>query len=188
MKKILIIVSLLFAVNTAAAENLLRGRAKFGPRGESVPYIEMHTLSAQSEKELINKTSVWMRNFTRTSGYEACANICHSPTTNMFAHVLATSNSQIGCAVSNNRCPSGFVPLGRTIHSHPNHGDALVMNNADREFLRARSPGQHIRRRHRMSAQANQFSEIDYIGGAGYLVTMQNVWYQEGRGTEKKIE
>lgn len=170
---------------SAHSTDLTHARAKFGPRGETVPYIEMRTMTQSTERGLVEMGAEWLRRFTQSSGYEGCANICATPTRTAFGMILATSHAQIGCALVDQRCPSGMTPVGRSIHSHPMPPSHLVLNDHDREFVRARRSGQAVRRYERMSIQRDRFSKEDLASGPGYLVTSDNIWFQERGKTVK---
>lgn len=123
--------------NSNAPSSLQCGYFKLKQSGQKIFSSEIHSVKASSEEDLVQKTEEWMRNFTKTSGHEACANICKSPE-GEFSAIFTTSHSQIGCAVSRDRCLDGFSPAGRTIHSHPALplSNSIVLSKTDQLFFK----------------------------------------------------
>ena len=182
MTRFLVLSFIVFLSGMAVASDRNRsGYAQAGSRGEQVFVSEMHTISAPTEKALVLKATDWMRNFTKSSSYEACANICRSPTSGEFSAILSSSHSQIGCGISRDRCPEGFVPVDRTVHSHPMSGNSLVLNDQDRQFMRVRVPGRHVPQNLRFRADPRVFSKDDFDAGPGYLITEDEVLFQDGK-------
>lgn len=184
MNKLMVVFLVAMTFGSAFAGNTHEtGYARVGDRGDKVLLAEIHTMRAPTEEELVNKAAGWMKNFTQTSSFEACANICKSQTSNEFAAILSSSHSQISCGVSRDRCPEGFVPVDRTIHSHPHVelSNTIVLNEQDRSFLRARSSGRQIPQKMRFRADPRTFSKEDMEAGAGYLVTADRVLFQDGK-------
>ena len=156
-------------------------RVSFGDGGRQVSVVKLETLIAapnESDEQFLLRAGLTFRDFTSASGFEACAQLCHSPE-GLAGLLITTNSSHIGCAVVD-RCPLGMLPSGLTIHSHPQQPNYLV-NEADRVFLAARHPEQAIGKRSRrtVSIQAG-FSFYDYQWGPGYLVDGNLLRYQEG--------
>ena len=74
-----------------------------------------------------------------------------------------------------------MVSTGETIHSHPQE-KRYVVNQNDVIFSNFQ-----FKRGERRSVTPDRFSNLDYSGGAGYLVTSGELRYQKGRGHERVI-
>lgn len=162
--------------------------AVVGKRGEKVPAMKVADVvmkEGETEQEFLLRSAIWLRNFTATSGYEACSNICRSPDGQKGLRVI-TSNSQMGCAVID-VCPENMSMTTENIHSHP-VSYRLNLNPNDRVLLMAR--GTSMKKpdvRIFNNRNPDVFSKEDFQAGSGYLVTRTKVWYQNGLGTEKII-
>lgn len=180
--------SCIFAILAALCMPAHAQRVGFGEQGQHVAVIKVGSLIAspgESDERFLLRAGSTFRDFTAVSGFEACAQLCHSPE-GLAGLLITTNNSHIGCAVVD-RCPLGMLPSGLTVHSHPQQPTYLV-NEADRVFLAARHPEQAIGKRSRrtVSTQAG-FSLYDYQWGPGYLVDGDLLRYQEGRKSTRII-
>lgn len=176
---------LFFCLTVDAAAATLR----FGQRGETLPVFKVTTFYSQEGETLdafALRMGVWFRNFTTTSGYEACGLIFASSTEEgKWALPIFTNNSQIGCAMPETTL-EGYALTKETIHSHP--VEKMVEPNAnDRIFLQGQSDRFHVERRQRRNVDPRTFSNTDFAGGPGYLVTDGKVLYQAGPKSVREV-
>lgn len=159
-----------------------------GDRGERIPVLPVATQLSQageSKDAFVMRMGMWFRNFTTTSGYEACGYLAQS-STGQYGVVINTSNSQLGCGLVGT-VPPGFTRLDETIHSHP-VVKRLDINANDRAFLQARQASfKPVPQRMRTNVDPRVFSKEDYASGPGYLVTDERVLYQRGAGTAQEV-
>lgn len=178
------VLSLVLALPAGAASV---GRASIGGQGEYAPVIAVAPVVAkpgESDADFLLRAGRWMRNFTTGSGYEACSQVCRAPSGGLGL-LVSTSNSQIGCGLTG-ECPDGYTATPDSIHSHP-VVSRLKMNDVDRAFMRARRPGQNVKRQEAFTGARMTFSGPDYASGPGYLVTDDVLLYQNGPGTSRKV-
>lgn len=172
---------LAFALVSAIAGSVSAQTVKFGPQGESIQATPVATVVAEpgeTDQEFLLRRGKLFRGYTASTGFEVCAQVCRSADGRLGMSVY-TSGSHIGCATID-QCPVGMSSIGESMHSHPQYL-TFVVNDADRAFLRARQPGAHIQRSQRESADRHPgFSEIDFAGGPGYLVTGDTLLHQSG--------
>lgn len=162
--------------------------ARLGNRGERVPMIELPTLSQRATEDqsaYLSRVAGWMHNYTSGTNEEVCANICKTPDGAMSVRLL-TNKSHLACGLAD-LCAPGSVLTADSIHSHP-LDENFRINDADRAFMRDRSPGRHIQRRSSFISDSEKFSEFDYANGPGYLVAKGRLLYQAGRGTERVVQ
>ena len=184
MKFVLAWVLLMFALPSWAQ------LAVVGQRGEKVPSMKVADVvmkADESEAEFLQRTGIWLRNFTTSSGYEACSKVCRSPTGQMGFRI-STSNSHVGCVVvDQNACPDNMSPVGDSMHSHP-VANQVEMNANDRILLMVRGNSmKKSQSRLFNNHHPDEFSKEDYASGPGYLVTKSKIWYQNGMGTQKLV-
>ena len=157
-------------------------------RGESVNVIPMVTTLSEpgeSKDAFVMRLAQWFRNFTVTSGYEACGTLA-SASDGRFGIVITTSHSQVGCAVAK-LVPDGFVATDETVHSHPVQRRLTASGN-DRAFAQAASnSSRRVARQFRVSGNPERFSRADFAAGPGYLVTATRVMHQRGAGNVREV-
>lgn len=130
------------------------------------------TQSGGSELAFAKHVGQTLSRYSARTEYEACANLCRSPSGNWVAEVV-TIGSHSSCMVSN-RCPSGTQDTGRLIHSHPS-SRSFVANEVDfqawgKPFL----PNTRVQ-----ADDPTLFSESDFAH-PGYLVVNGQLYYQQG--------
>ena len=183
--RLLVALLLFFCLTVDAAAATLR----FGQRGETLPVFKVATFHS-NEGETLDafalRMGVWFRNFTTTSGYEACGLVFESATEKgRWALPIYTNHSQIGCAMPETAL-EGYARTGDTIHSHP--VEKMVEPNAnDRIFLQGQSAQFNPERRHRRNVDPRTFSHTDFASGPGYLVTDGKVLYQAGPKAVREV-
>jgi len=173
----LLLISLLLASAPAHANQV-----RFGQRGEMLPLSKIVTLYSKDGETLDDfalRMGIWFRNFTTTSGYEACGPVLVNGTGNGWAVPVVTNLSQQGCVMGDHSV-EGFANTGVTIHSHP--VERLVAPNAqDRTFMRGQSARFEAKRLSRLKTDPGVFSSTDFASGPGYLVANGQVMFQAGR-------
>lgn len=157
-------------------------------RGETIaviPLVSMRSLPGDTLDTFALRAAPWFRNFTATSGYEACGQIGVSAE-GQFGVIVTTSHAQVGCA-SPMLFLEGFSATGETIHSHPVLRRYVAKGN-DRAFLRAAlASSGNVPLRLRVSGNREAFSAPDFASGPGYLVTASQVLHQRGRDSVRQV-
>lgn len=187
--------SLLFAGALSAATDALEFESPGHPaaiasigNGELVmvlPIAATRSAAGESLDSFAMRVAPWFRNFTASSGFEACGRFGRSAA-GQFSIVITTSNAQVGCA-NGNLFLDGFEDTGETIHSHPQVRRFVAEGN-DRAFLRATIRGSRpVPLRQRLNGGGLTFSESDFESGPGYLVTASKVLHQRGKGTVREV-
>ena len=115
-----------------------------------------------------------LRDYTQETGFEVCASICRS-SDGLFGAQLFTMQSHTVCPIPP-KCPSGMEVSGQTIHSHTtmrsykiNRADMAVMG------IGAKVGGSMH------GDNPELFSDEDFGGGPGYMVSATTVWHQQGK-------
>lgn len=145
--------------------------------------VEMVTIvistEGESKEDFLRRAGGLLEGYTERTGFEACASVCQSPTrTGVF---ITSSKAHAYCAAVD-RCPSGdMVTTGESIHSHPQQ-TRYVVNENDAIFSNFR-----YKRGERRNGDPDRFSDLDYAGGPGYLITNGELRYQQGEGKERVI-
>lgn len=156
--------------------------------GRAVSIAQVSTVIGSPDEDdasfLLRQAHV-LSEFTRTTGFEACSQICHSPG-GAPGLLVTTNRSHIGCVIVD-RCPSGMLPSGLSVHSHP-HVRSYEVNDVDLVFLKNRAPAKIVRRYERRSLSPEiGFSPSDYLAGPGYLIDDGFLFYQNGPGTMRPL-
>lgn len=139
----------------------------------------------EADESFLLGASARLHSYTHSTGFEACGQVCHAPD-GTPGLLLTTNQSHIGCVVVN-RCPTGMLPSGLGIHSHP-QGPHYAVNAADEIFLKARHPDTSFQPRQRRPVSRKKgFSPYDYAAGPGYLVDDGLLIFQNGPRTDRVI-
>lgn len=139
---------------------------------EFAKHSEMVSEAGEGQEQFLIRVARAMQSVTAETGYEYCARLGMNE--NGFAVVITTNKSQIGCLVTAETVP-GYAPSALHIHSHP-HARFVRAIEADLAFVKDAKVGDRIK------VQTFTFSNTDYNGSAGYLVTVSSLMYQWGRG------
>lgn len=137
------------------------------PSGAPVP-IHHTPLGVQSslpgealEGALSRHASQWVE-WSRQTGYEACARICRQD--QQYTWTVVTAQGSLFCGVSANQCPAGSMDTGAMAHTHPPFAmtvpapaDILVEPDLD--------PSEPI------WVSSRSFSETDLLYNDVYLIT-----------------
>ena len=118
-----------------------------------------------------------LRAYTRATGYEACGVLASDG--ERFAVVVGSNLSHAACGTSDTFVPSGFSPVGQTLHSHRT-GGTYRANESDRTLMGGRV-GANFK-----SSAPDEFSPHDFHA-PGYLVGARGVWHQEGRRAVRRV-
>lgn len=143
---------------------------------------QMHQELGESEHAFLVRVSKHMRDYTARTGFEVCGDLCRGPKGQ--AITLFTEQSHVMCP-SMKGCPLTAPSLENIfIHTHPqinyiqlNAVDAAHYN-VDRKIFKVKA-GKSI------PVSPRRFSGDDYEVGPGYMIYRNEVYYQEGRGTQR---
>lgn len=169
MKKILIALLLalpLSATAAPAASELVR---------------DFHSEAGESYHDFAARVGRFINGWTASTGAEACGAMTKSPD-GQFHVLIQSQMSQVSC--DSTLMLGGTEQLLETIHSHPEvTGGQLVLTTTTRQLLAK----QGFVLPEVLPIKHTTFSKGDYATGAGFLVTSNELWYQSGQGTAKKI-
>jgi hypothetical protein len=181
--------ALLFGLALVAGSASAHNNVQFGLRGETLPLTKLTTLQSQEGETLdafALRAGVWFRNFTTSSGYEACGPVLVAKEDEGRWAIPVFSNlSQIGCVMPETAV-EGFVATGQTIHSHP-VVPMVTPNAQDKLFISGQSTRFNAERRQRRTVDPRVFSKTDFESGPGYLVTDGKVLHQNGPSAVREV-
>lgn len=146
------------------------------------PVATVVSREAENEQAFLLRAAPVLRDFTASTGFESCAQLCRND--RRIGLAVYTSGSHIGCMVVN-ICPRGMMETGETMHSHSSK-KSFTPNTADRifaPFRKQRAPKLEVP----SPGEVAIFSRADYKAGPGYVVDGGVLWYQQGAGTDQKI-
>lgn len=146
---------------------------------EFVKHSEMVSEAGETQEQFLVRVALAMRSVTAETGFEYCGRLGMSE--DGFAIVLSTNESQIGCLVSNDMV-DGYAPVALHIHSHP-HARRVRLTENDMVFAK-----KGTRVGQTLPVHSHTFSDTDYNGSAGYLVTYKALMYQYGRGNVRVVQ
>lgn len=138
--------------------------------------IGVEQQSGGSEAQFAQQVGGVLQRYSVRTGYEACADICKT-STGWNAHIVSIG-SHMSCSTTR-RCEQGRYQT--LIHSHPTER-SFEANSMDAAVSRQGvKTGQTVH-----ADDPRDFSEQDYTV-PGYLVVYGQVWFQNGKGTERLI-
>lgn len=122
--------------------------------------------AGETQETFIRRLAVPMHAYTAQSGFEACGLLTQSHDGSQWRVVVTTNQSHMGCIEVGVDDPQ-FTITGESIHTHPSQVRLIIPNKADAALFpgRGMTPGDG-----RYQPDSNDFSEIDYQGGPGYVV------------------
>lgn len=182
MFKSLLAVAVLAFASLAAPAQAQTTRVSL-PDGQSsvlVTYVgQLRSFEGESRKDFMLRAGAVMGAWTDETGLEMCSSLYGSPSGQLRVY-LTTSHSMLGCAFADYNLP-GWKSLDVTIHTHPSKPVASIKTK-DRLFLmgpeRNAAMGEF---------SPEKFSEIDFEGGEGYLVSLGKLRHFDGKRTVKVI-
>lgn len=177
MRNLLLVLALCVATVAQAGQKVSVGSLRAQVQAEMVTIVI--STEGETKEDFLRRAGGLMEGYTARTGFEACASVCQSSTrTGVF---ITSSKAHAYCAVTE-RCPSSnMVNTGESIHSHPQE-TLYVVNDNDAIFSNFRH-----KRGDRKRVKPNLFSDQDYAGGPGYLITAGELRYQQGEGNERVV-
>lgn len=153
----------------------------------SAPSVALGTWTSkpgESREDFVKRLAVPMHDYTAQTRFEACGILAHNMKTDQWRVQVTTNHSHMGCIEVLFDDPD-FIPQPLSIHTHPK-GGGVTPNAQDVAMF----PQRGMRVGYgRMSLDSEDFSQIDYTGGAGYVVLpgaglfgSPSVLYQDGTG------
>ncbi len=171
MKKIWRTTSLLAGLPLLFSSLSVPAEVGYPPQPPLLPLTTV-TQTGGSEVSFAKRVGQTLSRYSTRTEYEACANLCRSPSGNWIAQVV-TIGSHAACLVPN-ACPSGTQDTGRLIHSHPS-ARTFIANESD--FFAWRQP--YVPNHQVQADDPSLFSESDF-SRPGYLVVYGQLYYQNG--------
>lgn len=134
-------------------------------RKTDISIIHLETIISEKQvsiDEFSYLMSGRMREYSKNTGFEACANICKNENGG-FGAVITTVESQVSCPITN-ACPKNYKIIGVDIHSHP-PALSVTPNKIDKMYLdRKKSFGMSY------SLRPDSISNSDKGADNGYIV------------------
>lgn len=149
----------------------------------SASYVaELHQGVEETYSQFLRRVAKAMRDETARSGFEVCGDMCVGP--KGHAIMIFTGKSQVMCPVMRG-CPLAVPNMTNIfLHTHPqinyiqlNERDVRYINRKRKIFKK--NVGQS------MTVSPRKFSRDDYKVGPGYMIYRSEIYYQEGRGTQR---
>ena len=177
----IVLVSLLSMA--AACASAKPPAVKAGPAS----YVDRVQQKKETDQQFLLRSAMFARDYTGKTGYEICGVIYAGPRGHWVD--LFTTHSQVTCSFV--RTVGAQVdrndPLNeQTLHTHPpeamvglNEEDVRMINQKRRLFKKKVGTT--------MRFSPRQFSEEDYASGHGYMVHVNEVWQQQGKGTARLV-
>jgi hypothetical protein len=150
-----------------------------------------YTANAGETKDaFVLRVASVLKNWADTTGTEACGGLAKNAD-GALTITLITEKAQVVCVFSPT-APAGTTYVGESMHCHPpmptNPDGVIALTDTDKTILYAL--GDHVngkRSAHWVKAEPAGFSEPDYKGGPGYLVSQDKLLYQHGENTSTVI-
>jgi hypothetical protein len=188
MKKILLLALMLVTSMVFAKEDVVTVQA--------YPVATYTSNPGESYQAFVLRVAENLRDWAAVNGQEACGPFAKYPD-GRFVVELTTEKVQEACIIDT-KAPEGATLVGDSIHDHPKgvSGGDFKLTATDCAFFLAMGESQSANacREHRYGVYVKgerpyDFSDDDFRGGAGYLVTMedQHLRYQHGEGTSKDL-
>jgi hypothetical protein len=155
---------------------------------QSLPYqhlFDVQSSPGESQDAFVVRIAPQLRAWSDTTKMEACASI--SVKDGIYAAVVGTSKSHLGCAIYSAKRPEGFAFTGDSIHSHGGN-NRFRMNDADRIFQNVSGDARSGYTAVVYGQELSSFSETDLHGAPGYLATINGVMYQDGKGHIRTVQ
>ena len=129
----------------------------------------------ETKEDFLRRAGGIMEAYTQKTGFEVCSAIYESQ--GRVGLYITTNLAHIGCITVNNPPMPNMVLTNEGIHTHPTD-ENLRLNQNDEVLTNFRK-----RNRAPFRPKPLEFSRTDYESGAGYLVAMGVMMYQNGVGS-----
>lgn len=141
--------------------------------------LERVDVEGSNPDEAALKAAGALKRYTQATGFEACANLCKTPTGWRIQPISVHSHSACPIVL---QCPEGAEPSGLSLHSHRPAGGYLA-NRADMVLMGiAHAQGSVV-----AGDRPELFSEEDFQA-PGYMVTPRGeVFFQNGRHQVRRV-
>lgn len=139
--------------------------------------------SEESYNQFATRVGKFLNDWTAKNNAEGCGRLTESD--GKFYVILQTQKSQISC--NSTILVSGTNLTGDDIHSHPDYGMQEIVNLTKETRMAEKNNGVNLSNVEKINLKTKGYSETDYSGGSGFLVTDGKLMYQKGKGTEKVI-
>lgn len=123
------------------------------------------------------RVAINLQDHTAETGNEACGLIAERD--GQYSVILQTNDVQVLCDADS--VMRGWTNTGENIHSHPvptRAGNQILLTDATKKAIR-----EHRNGRIWWTVRSDEFSNIDYRNGPGYLAANNTLYYQRGAGT-----
>lgn len=126
-----------------------------------------------------------LRAYSDKTKYEACAAIASDG--QRFGVIVGTNRAHVACAVLHEQVPEGMKTIGESIHSHGGEG-SFSSTRSDMALMGpALAQAKSLGKRKVVHGQVlDQFSEVDFQAGPGYLATPDGLLHQN-KGKVRKV-
>lgn len=193
MKFIFIAATLFIFSNLSAQETEMTVVKIYGKQFEVdvLPEIRSQSGDINAFAKIVG---VQLRNYTRETGFEACAMICRGKSGWGVAPISV--KSQLSCALTT-LCPEGTTPVNQGIHSHPkvihfklNNIDRFILSPSDQKGIinleiAARKTITSVKT-FKNNPNSSNFSDMDFQM-PGYMVDDENIYYQSSHKNIKNL-
>lgn len=169
---------------------LLMGLAACTVASASSPdvYTEFDTvlsLEGESQDQFVLRIAPLLRERTMETGWELCGALAYGE--DRHGVILTSSQSSVACVVHKGLVPGGMVATGLSIHSHPGPNSKQNVFNAMDKALAGYTGHTLNTTKTGNKRYLDGFSEQDMRLGPGYLVLEQQVLFQQGPGTVRRV-
>jgi hypothetical protein len=140
----------------------------------------------ETKAAFLHRVALVLADWAATTGTEACGPILTNGT-GFYVQVI-THKAQTECLISVADVGE-WKQTGEGIHVHPTfEGNTIRVTDQDRAVYKALGDSEAASKSNRfMHAEGPGFSDNDYTGMPGYLVSAGHLFHQHGRGTSEDL-
>ncbi len=180
-----LVLAMMATVSLGIATSAMSATQALSPEMRALPFSQLGIYTSEpneTERDFLLRLAPVLAAYTASTGEEACGVIGEED--GRFGVVLGTNHAQIGCLAGEAGIVTGMTFTGETIHSHP-AGYIRTIRHADRSFAFATHAGPPDHKN--FDGGWDTFSDNDYAGSPGYLVSHGHLLYQNKPGMREVV-
>lgn len=153
--------------------------ASFTATAESVFVKEFRSENSESMEQFVVRIAPFIQQWTDENDAEICAFIGQNGS--QFGVMLTTNHAKLECAMT--LMHRDLEPSGFSVHSHI-RATKVILSVNDTHY---QNSGSRVKSKY-TTISTKSFSENDFNEGNGYLIVLDHILVQTGRGTIKVIK
>ena len=183
--KILFIAASLFIFSNLQAQQVEKAVVEVYGKKISVDILPELRSQSGDMNAFAKLVGIQIRDYTRQTGFEACAMICKGKSG--WGAAPVSVGSQLSCVLTS-LCPADTTPTNQGIHSHPklirfelNKIDRFLLSPSEQRGIIAMEIGTRTltnnTKKYINNPNDSNFSDMDFQR-PGYMVDDENIYYQ----------